>query len=196
MRRFSLLLGLAACVADSPPAARVRIHDVQGSAQVSPLAGQVVHDLPGVVTAIGPHGFWLQDPVPDGDPATSEGLFVHLDPPRVDAGPLAPGDELRVDGRVVEYVPPRRAGQLPVTELDEARVRLVGSGRPLPAATRVGRGGRRPPTEVICDDAPGGDALASVFDPEHDGLDFWESLEGMLVEIDDPVACSPSSSLD
>ncbi|MFE7595513.1 lamin tail domain-containing protein, partial [Kitasatospora sp. NPDC057512] len=50
-----------------------RIHDIQGAARTSPLAGSAVSAVPGVVTAVGPSGFWYQDPQPDNDPGTSEG---------------------------------------------------------------------------------------------------------------------------
>jgi len=179
MSRSTLLLSaLAACAATGGVPPVVRIHDIQGAGQRSPLAGRELRDVRGLVTAVGPHGFWMQDPDPDGDAATSEGLFVHLDPPRANGDPLQAGDEVAVDGIAGEYVPPNRSGQLPVTQLDRVALRLVARGRPLPPATRLGRGGRQPPTESL-----------------QAGLDFWESLEGMLVEVADPVACSPTSGL-
>lgn len=58
----------------------VRIHDIQGTTRVSPLAGQPVAGVPGVVTGVrtsGSRGFWIQDTAPDDDPRTSEGLFVY-----------------------------------------------------------------------------------------------------------------------
>lgn len=58
----------------------VRIHDVQGTTRVSPLNGQRVSGVTGVVTGVratgSARGFWFQDPQPDDDPRTSEGLFV------------------------------------------------------------------------------------------------------------------------
>jgi len=48
-----------------------RIRDIQGSAHLSPLAGQQVSNVPGVVTAVRSNGFFLQDETPDADPATS-----------------------------------------------------------------------------------------------------------------------------
>ena len=168
---------------------------MQGAAQRSPLAGRAVSEVSGVVTAVVKVGFWMQDPEPDDDPATSEALFVHLDPPQLDGEPLRAGDELRVSGTVGEYVPGNRAEQLPVTQIDAPTLRRVARDRPLPAPVRLGRGGRQPPTEIVCDDARDGDPGAGPFDPAQDGLDFWESLEGMLVEVAEPVACSPTSSV-
>jgi len=47
--------------------------------RISPQNGQTVTNVPGVVTGLrtsSSKGFWFQDPTPDSDPATSEGLFV------------------------------------------------------------------------------------------------------------------------
>jgi predicted extracellular nuclease len=76
----------------------VRIHDIQGAGWVSPYNGESVANVPGIVTAVrtgGSKGYWIQDPNPDADPATSEGLFVDtgygkadltLSPGRIDPG--------------------------------------------------------------------------------------------------------------
>ncbi|MFN9977832.1 MAG: endonuclease/exonuclease/phosphatase, partial [Phycisphaerae bacterium] len=34
----------------------------------------------------------------------------------------------------------------------------------------------------------------TVFDPTQDGIDFYESLEGMLIEVPNAVATGPTSS--
>lgn len=177
-----------------PPARRPR--DVQGAGQRSARVGEAVTDLQGVVTAVGPNGFWVQDPQPDDDPATSEGLLVRIDPQAVEGGPPEPGDLVALAGRVAEFVPTARKEQLPVTQLDASAVRILARGRPLPEPVRLGRGGRALPARVVCDDAVDGDGTAGAFDPDSDGLDFWESLEGMLVELRDPRACGPTSSLN
>jgi len=177
-------------------AAGVRVRDVQGAGHRSPRLAQPVADLAGVVTAVSPRGFWLQDPLPDADPATSEGVFVRLEPPRAGDVPLQPGDAVALDGRVAEFTPANRREQLPLTQVEAGAVRLLARGQPLPAAVPLGRTGRAPPATHVCDDAVDGDASAGPFDPSEDGLDFWESLEGMLVEVPQPVACGPTSSLD
>ena len=68
-------------VADSCVAAATPIGQVQGPGETSPLVGQrttvrgvVVGDYEGPGPAL--RGFYLQDPKGDGDPATSEGIFV------------------------------------------------------------------------------------------------------------------------
>ena len=48
-----------------------------------------------------------------------------------------------------------------------------------------------PPGEVIEDDATGSVETSGVFDPATDGIDFYESLESMLVQVNNPVATGP-----
>lgn len=48
---------------------------IQGSGAVSPLLGQQVR-TGGVVTKLNNNGYYLQDPLGDGDEATSDGIFV------------------------------------------------------------------------------------------------------------------------
>lgn len=170
-----------------PAAAQVRIHDIQAAAHVSPLAGDDVADVGGVVTAVRNNGFWMQDPAPDQDPATSEGIFVFTR-----ARPEAKvGDAAVVGGAVTEFRPGGEPSNLTTTEITATDVQVTSAGNPLPAATVIGVGGRIPPTRVIDDDATGDAERSGVFQPRHDGLDFYESLEAMRVRVDDAVAVSP-----
>ena len=59
-------------------------------------------------------------------------------------------------------------------------------------AVVVGTGGRIPPDTVIEDDATGGVETSGVFDPTSDGIDFYESLEGMRVQLNNAVAVGPT----
>ena len=52
----------------------------------------------------------------------------------------------------------------------------------------IGAFGRTSPDRIIEDDG------FSVFDPSTDGIDFYESLEGMLVQINDALAVSSEDS--
>ena len=56
----------------------------------------------------------------------------------------------------------------------------------MPEPVLLGEGGRRPPDRIICNDADG-DAERSPYDPAEDGLDFYESLEGMLVQVNEAL---------
>ena len=71
-------------------------------------------------------------------------------------------------------------------------VTVLSTGNPLPAPVVVGTGGRIPPDTVIEDDATGDVETSGVFDPDQDGLDFYESLEGMRVQLNNAVAVGPT----
>jgi uncharacterized protein len=110
------------------------IHAIQGNGSTSPLEGQM-HVVQGIVTGRRGNGFYIQTPQgeDDGDPATSEGLFVFVGNNNVPAW-MAVGDLVTVRGTVVEFVPPQDIYQLPITQL--ASVDLVqqdATGQPLPA---------------------------------------------------------------
>ncbi|MEM6855242.1 MAG: endonuclease/exonuclease/phosphatase family protein [Planctomycetota bacterium] len=151
------------------------IPQIQGASHISPRVGEAV-ETTGIVTALDDIGFYIQDAVGDGDPATSDAIFVFTDfPPGV-----AVGDRLRVEGVVSEFMSGRL--NLPKTQLVSPFVSLLSSGNALPAATVLGAGGRAQPTAVIEDDSFGS------FDPAADGIDFYESLEGMLVEVPSAIA--------
>ncbi len=112
------------------------------------------------------------------------------------APPVTIGQALAVNGRVDEF----RAGtdndandNLTITEIVEATWTATGTGTIAP--TTVGFGGRIAPIFVIDNDAVGGtpENSATPFDPRQDGIDFHESLEGMLVRVNNPVAVGPPS---
>lgn len=120
------------------------IHDIQGAAHLSAYDGTAVRTS-GTVTAERNNGFWMQDPSPDADPATSEALFVFTSSaPTVD-----PGDAVEVSGTVDEFRPGGAAsGNLTITEIVSPSVVIASSGNPLPAPTVIGTGGwcPRPPS--------------------------------------------------
>src|SRR5438105_258114 len=181
---------------EAPPPPPTFIHEIQGVAHVSPLLGQTFGNVPGIVTAKRTNGFNLQDPSPDSDPATSEGIFVFTGSAPAS---ISVGDAVRVKATVSEFRPGGASGlsNLSTTELVSPTVTVLSHGNLLPAATVIGLGGRMPPTSVIEDDASDGNVETSgVFDPASDGLDFYESLEGMLVQINDPVIVGPSNSFN
>lgn len=166
------------------------IHDIQGAAHLSAYDGTAVRTS-GTVTAERNNGFWMQDPSPDADPATSEALFVFTSSaPTVD-----PGDAVEVSGTVDEFRPGGAAsGNLTITEIVSPSVVIASSGNPLPAPTVIGTGGLVPPTAVIEDDASGDVETSGVFDPESDGIDFYEGLEAMLLQVNDAVASGPTNA--
>lgn len=79
------------------------INAIQGTTDTSPLAGKLVA-VRGVVTGDYQSdsqlkGFFIQQPVDDNDPLTSEGLFIYA-PSATD---VKPGDYVQVEGTVTEY---------------------------------------------------------------------------------------------
>ncbi|MCZ2526521.1 endonuclease/exonuclease/phosphatase family protein [Streptomyces sp. HB2AG] len=191
----ALAAGLLA-VPQSAAAAEVRVHDIQGSTRLSPLDGQAVTEVPGTVTAVrsfgSSRGFWIQDPNPDADPATSEGLFVFTGSK---TPAVAVGDSVLVSGKVSEYYPGGAAGGgQSLTELTGASWTVVSSGNDLPEAFAL-----RPstvPNRYAPQAADGGDG--SIEDlplrPRSYALDLYESLEGMTVRVQDARVVGPTTS--
>lgn len=172
----------------------LRIRDIQAAQHLSPYDGSLVSLVPGIVTARSANGFWFQDPQPDADVRTSEGIFVFTG----GVPTVTVGSDVRVSGRVQEF----RAGCTPtcaptssafanltITEIVTPTATAVGVGTIAP--TVVGLPGRVPPTRVIENDSAGNVETSNTFDPTQDGIDFYESLEGMLVQINDAVAVGP-----
>ncbi|MBL1086433.1 endonuclease/exonuclease/phosphatase [Streptomyces actinomycinicus] len=190
----------SAVVLTSPAHAdSVRIHDIQGTTRISPLAGQKVTDVEGVVTATRTYGsskgFWIQDAAPDDNPATSEGVFVFTG----SAPKAAVGDAVKVTGTVSEYVPGgASSGNQSLTEITKPTVTTVSTGNAVPAPVTVDE-------DAVPDEyAPQGDTAAAgsvnglTLDPSAYALDYYESLEGMNVQVEDVrvvTATDPYSEL-
>jgi len=124
---LELLVGLTPASA-APRAAdplELTIPEIQGSGLFTPYAGQTVQTT-GIVTAdfqtTRKKGFFLQDLVGDGDPATSDGIFIYYRWVEVDAG-----DEIVITGQVSEYYS--------MTQISGVygRITVLSKGNPLPA---------------------------------------------------------------
>ncbi len=158
----------------------IAIHDIQGEAHSSPYEGVNVSSVGGIVTALdGTNGFYMQEPDPDDNDATSEGIYVYAKGSGVKVG-----DEVSVNGEVKEWREDGYddAADLLTTQITSTSVAVQSSGNDLPAAIVLGED-RIPPTVTIKE----GDA----FDPDKNGLDFYESLEGMRVELKDATVTGP-----
>ncbi len=170
------LLTLAACSGGSnagnanpptPPPANPQatlISDVQGNGDSSPLEGQRV-TVEGIVTGdfqdddgdadnnLG--GFYLQAEIGDGDPSTSDGVFIFDgNSSTID---VAVGDRVEVDGTVAEFF-----GE---TQIAAEQVRVTGNGSVAPVDVTL------PVANVIRNSS--GDRIADL-----------EHLEGMLVRFE------------
>jgi predicted extracellular nuclease len=138
-----------------PTPVAAAIYTIQGSGATSPLVGQIV-TTSGVVTKVLNNGFFIQDLTGDGNPATSDGIFVFTStvPP---AAALA-GNLVQVTGSVVEFSSGAGTAATPLTEIGSVTaVNLLGSGYSIA------------PTLVTLPLAAG---------------DSLERFEGMLVRID------------
>ncbi|MBN8489185.1 MAG: ExeM/NucH family extracellular endonuclease [Burkholderiales bacterium] len=87
---------LGSCDTGTPPVRTIM--EIQGSGATSPFAGQQVTTT-GVVTRVNNNGFFLQDPVGDNDPLTSDGLFVFTGA----APTVSVGQAVQLSGTVTEY---------------------------------------------------------------------------------------------
>ncbi|MER6234629.1 endonuclease/exonuclease/phosphatase family protein [Streptomyces clavifer] len=169
----------------------VRVHDIQGTTRVSPLVGQSVTGVPGVVTGVrtgGSRGFWIQDTAPDADPRTSEGLFVYT-------GSAAPtvsvGDSVLVSGKVAEYYPSSTTQSL--TQLTAPTSTVLSSGNALPAPVVLDAKsvpGAYVPT------AGGGSIDTLALEPAAYALDLYESLEGTRVTVADTRVTGATTAYD
>jgi endonuclease/exonuclease/phosphatase family metal-dependent hydrolase len=166
------------------------IHDVQGAAHLSPLTGQSV-TVQGIVTVKRTgtsQGFWIQEATADANDATSEAIFV------LSTAVVTLGDLVEVTGTVTESR--ANTSDLTTTQLASTpSVAVQSTGNSLPAPVLLGTGGRIPPSSVIEDDSASDVDTANVFDPAQDGLDFYESLEGMRVTISNARAVGVRNSL-
>ena len=195
-----LVIGLD--LASEPPPF-VAIYDIQGAGHVSTFAGQEV-TTEGVITAIDNDGYYIQDVSGDGDDATSDALFVFTGfgnvPPE-----LAVGNLVSVEGTVREFTAnelaffDNTAASLTTTGISPSSVTVREAAVALPAAVILGSSGRLVPEEfVISPDEEPTDltdpAQANLnFDPDQDGIDFFESVEGMRVTVEDAVAVSATN---
>ncbi|MFD4673030.1 endonuclease/exonuclease/phosphatase family protein [Lentzea sp. NPDC058450] len=174
---------------EDPTPGDKRIRDIQGVTRVSPLVGQKVTNVPGVVTgtrATGDRGFWIQDTAPDNDPRTSEGVFVYTGGT---APTVAVGDSVVVSGTIAEYRPGGETGSnQTLTEITTPTTITVSKGNPVPAPVVV----KNVPAGYL--PAPGGSIEQLPLEPAKYGLDLFESLEGTLVQVDDVRVVGPSNA--
>ena len=167
------------------------ISEIQGAGHFSPFEECEVKNVRGIVTVLSSTGFWMESENPDDDPATSEGIFVSMEViPTVKVG-----DKVSVDGVVVEMFPGGTDTEnISITQIEGPVVDILSSGNALPEPTIVGEGGRIPPTQVIDNDTNGIVSADTPFDPEEDGLDFYESLEGMRIQINNALVVGPTNT--
>ncbi|KAL4960531.1 endonuclease/exonuclease/phosphatase family protein [Aspergillus stella-maris] len=181
----SLALSALSCVL---PAAAVTISEINGNAYLSPLKGEDVTDVEGLVTAIGESGFFIRSTSPDDDDATSDSIYVYGSSA---VSQVTVGDIITLSATVSEY---RSSDDyVYLTELTSASdITVVSSGNEVTPVV-IGTD-RSPPTEAYSS-LDNGDVLGlpnnasqlsvdnPTLKPAQYGMDFWESLSGELVSL-------------
>lgn len=205
---FAILFGLillSACIAIPTASQNVgqkgclnqqnqlSISQVQGSGHRSPFEGDEVGCVSGIVTAIDAGGFYLQSRQPDNDPSTSEAIYVDL----LSFASVRVGDEVMILSGTVREFNPAGLGEnsLTITSLRTKDLEILSRDNSLPAPILLGEGGRAIPDRVIENDVQGYVGRDNAgFDPEEDGMDFYESLESMRVQVNNALAISSINS--
>ncbi|CAM5191240.1 LTD domain-containing protein OS=Ureibacillus acetophenoni OX=614649 GN=SAMN05877842_101164 PE=4 SV=1 [Ureibacillus acetophenoni] len=178
----------------------IQIHDIQGVGHNSPFKGKVVENVEGIVTytyKIGSGNYFTMqtpDDKKDGNAKTSEGIIVYTgNKATVQVGNLVSVtgtvDEYHIDG----YDDTKRDTDLPVTQINARDdrggvVKVVEAKVNLPQPFIITSSNL--PSSVIDNDG------FTQFDPQEDAIDFWESLEGMLVEVGSVKAVAPQEHGD
>ena len=191
--------------ATGPGGGLTPIYTIQGAGQNSPLTGQTITTT-GVVIGTkssisaksngAPDGYFIQDPTGDGNINTSDGIFVFLGTGASNAPNKALLNHLvQVKGKVAEYA---SSGSLAFTELGSTPVVtdlgvFTGTITPTvitanPAKAGVGTTYVRliPSTTVV--------SSTAGYNPAVNAVDFYESMESMLVQVDDGLVVGPTNA--
>lgn len=164
----------------------LQIHDIQGDGHKTSFENETV-EVQGVVTYSftlnGAYYYTIQTPdeLADDNPHTSEAIFLYAG---TRSWPVAVGDLVKVTGKVSEYAydgySDRQTTDLKTTQINVrndqgGKVEIVQSNVKLPEPLVLNENNISFTT--IDNDQ------FSVFDPEEDAIDFWESIEGMRVQV-------------
>ena len=178
--------GTASAAQVTAPKEVKNIGEVQGESHQSPLVGKevVINNVVVTKTDEG-KGFYVQDKVSDNNPRTSDAVYV------ASKEKVVSGDLLKVQGTVKEgYMEEysvkqgqtfkKPAGSLTVTQIINATITKLGKAE-LPKALNISE---KMPKDIV-------DNTPTKYNPETEALDYWESLEGMLVEVTKPKVTGP-----
>lgn len=177
----------------------LQIHDIQGDGHKTSFENETV-EVQGVVTYSftlnGAYYYTIQTPdeLADDNPHTSEAIFLYAG---TRSWPVAVGDLVKVTGKVSEYAydgySDRQTTDLKTTQINVrndqgGKVEIVQSNVKLPEPLVLNENNISFTT--IDNDQ------FSVFDPEEDAIDFWESIEGMRVQVGNVKTVSPQEHGD
>lgn len=178
----------------------LEIHDIQGAGHTSPFAGETVQGIQGIVTYTftlnGATYYHIQTPdnLADDNNQTSEAIILYSGGKQ---WPVKVGDLVAATGEVSEYAidgysdrqnTDLKATQINVRDDKGGKVEVVQENFGLPEPIIIDENNL--PAEHIDSDE------LKVFNPDIDAIDFWESLEGMLVEVGTVKAVAPQSHGD
>ena len=178
--------GTASAAQVTAPKEVKNIGEVQGESHQSPLVGKEVVINNVVVTKTdGDKGFYVQDKVSDNNPKTSDAVYVASEE-KVESGDLLKVQGTVKEGYMEEYSVKqgqtfkKPAGSLTVTQIINATITKLGKAD-LPKALNISE---KMPKDIV-------DNTPTKYNPETEALDYWESLEGMLVEVTKPKVTGP-----
>ncbi|MBC7532513.1 MAG: 5'-nucleotidase C-terminal domain-containing protein [Oligoflexus sp.] len=161
------------------------ISEIQGRSHLSPYYGYRVQTK-GILTAVArPENtnymeLYLQV-ADDGDPKTSNALNVYLTSQRND---LVIGQEIEVAGIVTEILTYQGMTRTAIRDVDS--LKILSAGNELPEAILIGGpSGIKPPNKFIS--TYRGNLNQKPELNLADGIDFWESLEGMRIKLATPT---------
>jgi predicted extracellular nuclease len=149
------------------------IAETQGDKNTSPFDGQTAR-LSGIVTARLKGGFFIQSPddKTDGNPATSEGIYVYTG--SEPGGEATIGNLVSVTGTIIEFRPKSAPASLPLTELSMKKgadtIKVISSNNTLPKPV-----------------------VLTAADFSSNQIDQLEKYEGMRVQINALTVVSPTN---
>ena len=178
----------------------LQIHDIQGESHSSPFIGKTVEGIEGIVTYSfalnGSTYYTIQTPdeLADDNPNTSEAILLYSGK---NTWPVQVGDLVSVTGKVDEYAydgysdanqTDLKTTQINVRNDQGGKVEKLQSSVALPKAISIDKL-KMSFSKIDSDNL-------QVFNPTVDAIDFWESIEGMRVEVGNVKAVAPQEHGD
>lgn len=153
-----------------------KISDIQGASHKSPYVDLTVNDVEGIVTfVINSTSFIMQENESTFDGIKSTAIKVNKSAHNVKVGEF-----IKVSGNVVEA-----GGNSRLTDTQISATNITKTGTAvIPEALVIGED-LFPPNKIIDNDG------FVIFDPQEDGIDFWESIEYMRVSFPDARVIGP-----
>ncbi|MEK4484672.1 endonuclease [Psychrobacillus sp. FSL H8-0484] len=178
----------------------LQIHDIQGAGHFTSFDNKSVEGIQGVVTYSftlnGSNYYHIQTPddLADNNPNTSEAILLYSGNKTLT---VKIGDLVSVTGKVSEFAydgyDDRQQTDLKTTQINVrddqgGKVEVIKSGVALPAPILI--------DETKMSLAKIDSDNLTVFNPTVDAIDFWESIEGMRVQVGNVKAVAPQEHGD